>query len=584
LTRQKNLGLSTVFMAVLMLILTITVASILFFTLHSFGYATQEALNFEEERMREEIAIISLTTENVSGTEYVASLLVNNTGSIICRIRGVYVNSEFICDPSESASTYLNPAESKNIVIPLDKRPVYNPISTLTISSERGIKSTEIEWVLKGGGGEPSTYETQFYFGPLMLDFDQFYHTESDSSGSFDPTSWKPGWKVEIGSGSIVWNITVKNVDYRNITINQFSCFTLFPNKSPSNRRAWYLEPAGAPYTQFIQVNQTAHLIYIWDRAKLENPRPQDIYSTESRCKVFLTFFGIFHEPDGTTKPYGQTIPFEAVLVVPPSLSISANPQVLLYPNTTSIITATVNENGIPLENANVTFTTNLGTLSDPWALTTADGRATVTLRYSGSPGTATVTATWQERSESVTVLMNAVPVANFTENYHKVLTNEPINFDASASYDPDGTIVSYYWDFGDGTNGTGIITNHVYSDDGTYVVTLAVRDNYGATASIAENKTILNQPPVSLFTINGFFNETINVPINETVNFSASASFDPDGSIIMYYWNFGDTTNGTGLSLNHTYGNGGTFFVTLTVTDNDDEIVTSSTKTIVVE
>jgi len=75
-----------------MLILVITVASILFFTLHAFGYATQEALNFEEERMREKIALISLTTENISGTEYVTSLLINNTGSITCRIRGIYID------------------------------------------------------------------------------------------------------------------------------------------------------------------------------------------------------------------------------------------------------------------------------------------------------------------------------------------------------------------------------------------------------------------------------------------------------------------------------------------------------------
>lgn len=582
--RRKNMGLSTVFASVLLLILVITVASILFFTLHAFSYAAQEALNVEEERMREDISLISLTTENVSGTEYVTSLLINNTGSITCRIRSIYINNEFLCDPTESANTHINPSETKRIIIPLGKRPIYEPTSIITISSERGIKSTEYEWFLKEGGREPPTYETKFYFGPLMLDFDQFYHTECNSSGSFDPTSWKPGWKVEIGSGSIVWNITVKNVDDRNITINQFSCFTLFPNKSPSNRRAWYLEPAEAPYTQFIPVNETVHLIYIWDRAKLENPKPQDIYSTESRCKVFLTFFGIFHEHDGTTKPYGQTIPFEAVLCVPPPLSISANPPVLPYPNMTSTITASVNENGIPLENANVSFTTDLGTLSAPWVLTTADGRATVTLKYSGSPGTAIITATWQGSAESTTVVMNAVPVANFTEKAHTVPTNEQITFDASASHDPDGTIVSYNWDFGDGTNASGITTSHAYTDDGLYTVTLTIADNNEATASITETKTVLNQPPVPSFTMNGSANETIYIPINSSVTFNASASYDPDGNITVYYWDFGDDTNETGLSLDHTYTNAGTFYVTLTVTDDDYEAVISTSKTIEVE
>ena len=120
MNRRKNLGLSTVFMAVLFLILAITISSILFFALHSFGYATQEALTFEEERMREKISLISLTTENISGTEYVTTLLVNNTGSITCRIRGIYIDNEFLCDPSESTNPYLNPTENKIIIIPFD--------------------------------------------------------------------------------------------------------------------------------------------------------------------------------------------------------------------------------------------------------------------------------------------------------------------------------------------------------------------------------------------------------------------------------------------------------------------------------
>jgi PKD repeat protein len=179
---------------------------------------------------------------------------------------------------------------------------------------------------------------------------------------------------------------------------------------------------------------------------------------------------------------------------------------------------------------------------------------------------------------------MNAVPVANFTETAHTVPTNEQITFDASASHDPDGTIVSYNWDFGDGTNASGITTSHAYTDDGLYTVILTIADNNEATASITETKTVLNQPPVPSFTMNGSANETIYIPINSSVTFNASASYDPDGNITVYYWDFGDDTNETGLSLDHTYTNAGTFYVTLTVTDDDDEAVISTSKTIEVE
>lgn len=54
-----------------------------------------------------------------------------------------------------------------------------------------------------------------------------------------------------------------------------------------------------------------------------------------------------------------------------------------------------------------------------------------------------------------------------------------PIQFDGSASYDPNGTIILYEWDFGDGDQGTGVAPTHTYEEDGEYVVTLCITDNH---------------------------------------------------------------------------------------------------------
>jgi len=63
--------------------------------------------------------------------------------------------------------------------------------------------------------------------------------------------------------------------------------------------------------------------------------------------------------------------------------------------------------------------------------------------------------------------------------------TGETVLFDGSASSDPDGTIVSYAWDFGDGSPPTaGASVSHVYTVPGIYTVTLTVTDNDGATAT----------------------------------------------------------------------------------------------------
>ena len=66
------------------------------------------------------------------------------------------------------------------------------------------------------------------------------------------------------------------------------------------------------------------------------------------------------------------------------------------------------------------------------------------------------------------------------------VQSNPSFWFDASGSYDIDGQIVSYEWDFGDGTAGSGETLAHVYQAPGTYMVTLTVTDDDGLAATIS--------------------------------------------------------------------------------------------------
>ena len=188
--------------------------------------------------------------------------------------------------------------------------------------------------------------------------------------------------------------------------------------------------------------------------------------------------------------------------------------------------------------------------------------------------------------SASKTVL-NRPPVAVFTESAENVYTNETIYFNASDSHDSDGNITSYFWEFGDGTNDTGVVVEHAYADDGNYTVTLTVTDDDGATGTATATKTVQNRPPVAIFTESA---ETAYV--GEAITFNASDSYDLDGTITSYFWDFGDGTNTTGVIVNHAYDiiqhnyiiyiYNGTFTVTLTVTDDDGTSnSSSSTKTI---
>jgi parallel beta-helix repeat protein len=85
-------------------------------------------------------------------------------------------------------------------------------------------------------------------------------------------------------------------------------------------------------------------------------------------------------------------------------------------------------------------------------------------------------------------------PVANFTYNAEEY----PIFFDGSSSYDLDGEIISYEWDFDDGTTGSGETVYHKYCDVGTYYVTLTVTDDDGLKGNITKCVDVLiaNNPP----------------------------------------------------------------------------------------
>lgn len=134
-----------------------------------------------------------------------------------------------------------------------------------------------------------------------------------------------------------------------------------------------------------------------------------------------------------------------------------------------------------------------------------------------------------------------------------------------TGSIDPDGTIATYDWDFGDGTaHATSGAVTHTYASGGTWKVTLTVTDNKGSTGTQTANFTTTapNKAPTASFSSQLGADKV-------TVTFNASTSVDADGTITAYAWNFGDGTTGSGQTVSHTYAASGPFNVSLVVTDN---------------
>jgi PKD repeat protein len=167
-------------------------------------------------------------------------------------------------------------------------------------------------------------------------------------------------------------------------------------------------------------------------------------------------------------------------------------------------------------------------------------------------------------------------PIASFTYTPIYPEVNQVVTFDASASYDPDGNIVSYTWDFGDGTppvTENDPITYHAYTSYGDYTVKLTVTDNDGLTGQ-TEATIHVSQHPVASFTFS-----PPDPLIHELVTFDASSSSPDGGEIVSYTWTFGDgnvtTTNNP--IITHAYSSYGTFTVTLNVTDSEGKWDTTS-------
>jgi parallel beta-helix repeat protein len=176
----------------------------------------------------------------------------------------------------------------------------------------------------------------------------------------------------------------------------------------------------------------------------------------------------------------------------------------------------------------------------------------------------------------------NQKPVANPGGPYVTKL-NQTVSFNGSQSIDPDGTIIFYRWNFGDGSSQIlDISPEHTYADPGVYTVTLTVVDDDGRSSMANTTATIqgvifINNPPVATCIAPS------SVTVGQEVSFDASLSNDTDGTIVGYRWDFNgdgtfDTDWVTTPVITTTFSSTGSYVVTLEVIDNNDAMSPYST------
>jgi PKD repeat protein len=167
----------------------------------------------------------------------------------------------------------------------------------------------------------------------------------------------------------------------------------------------------------------------------------------------------------------------------------------------------------------------------------------------------------------SETKVKNKPPVATLFASKNEIYQGEIIEFNASGSFDLDGVINLYSWDFGDGNFDNKISTNHKFLNAGTYNVTLTVRDNnnsYSNDSIKIKVIMVVNILPKAIYYIS-----EQNVFQGDNILFDASSSYDLDGYIESYIWEIGTETFRQ-IYFNYVFDTIGEYSITLTVRDNN--------------
>jgi len=181
----------------------------------------------------------------------------------------------------------------------------------------------------------------------------------------------------------------------------------------------------------------------------------------------------------------------------------------------------------------------------------------------------------------------NQPPIANITGPIIGYV-NETLVFHAYNSYDPDGNITGYRWDFeNDGIFDTDwledVLITCNYPIPGNYTIILEVKDDDGANATASHNiQIIILEAPLQLPIprVNGPYHGYTN----ESIMFSSNGSYDPDGTITNYTWYFGDGNKSYLENPVHSYAKSGNYTVLLKITDNDTLNNITTTKAIIID
>ena len=306
-------GVSSLFIMIYVSLIAVVLISTLFVGLSLSDAGLTSYLRVEQARNQENILISGpggIIVNPANGL--VESIRVNNTGALTARIRAIYIEGKLVCDPSTfSGDSYI--ASQDSLLIPLTSvTPRISLNATTlngqwTVTTERGTKSSETGVNLWLGPSDGSSDPNKFYFGPLLLIFNMF-HWSNDGG-----VTWNEGWSIPSSNNRVVWRVLLANIDERQIILDSTSSFALIQNSMQSNKIiTWNLPPNSLNPTGLTLDPGEYYFLHF------SSSTPKQLGDLKVPIPVtsnFITLVGNFVEQDGRLTQFGQTIPFEAVII-----------------------------------------------------------------------------------------------------------------------------------------------------------------------------------------------------------------------------------------------------------------------------
>jgi len=170
------------------------------------------------------------------------------------------------------------------------------------------------------------------------------------------------------------------------------------------------------------------------------------------------------------------------------------------------------------------------------------------------------------------------VPVAQFTWDPNTPGVGDEVEFTDTSTTPTGTTITGWDWDFGDDEDSDEQNPTHTYGAGGTYTVSLTVTNSDTQTHTVTHDIEVSALKPTADFDYS-----PITPDVGDPVAFTDTSAAAGEATIESWSWNFGDGTTVTTQNPTHSYAVIGTYTVSLTVTDSNEETSNAHAEQIVV-